>query len=545
MQPAKKGQDLFPFIVIFSFAVMHLINNYLWLQKDAFPLWNDFGAYFNRSLDLYKIALKSPELFTKALLGIGGYATTYHPYRFIMPLTSVPFYFLLPPSADLAVLSLSVFFLLLVVGVFLVTREMSSDNAGVLAGFIVMTTPGIFWLSRHYLPEFPCAALATVAIFLLIRTDEFSSRSFSAILGLTIAAGLLTKETFLVYVISPFLYVFYRGLRQRRDVARRLCNCGFCLLLSSLALIVYFLNMHHVRHQLSVPFAPEILSLYQSPQIFSPGSLLFYGIRTINFGASFLHCLLFLIMFFVILRNNPPGAKTKIGVIFWWIIGSYLMLSLVPLKNEAYFNPFYPSMAVVISIGIFRIKARVARNLSVGFLILFGCFQLYTGTYAPIRFLPLRYQVRCAGETVVVFQQSERLLPQPQDWKSAQIIQYIDSLQKKLSPVNNKILLICDIPYLNVPILEYYANLSNLNLIFYGLPHYADIEEIESRLRDADFVITKTGNLGVTAFSGGTESVIDHTLHNTDMFSQLPEHFSMPDGSRVSFFKNNIKNSMN
>ena len=115
-----------PFLIVVSLIIFYATANYIWLKSDARPLWFDFGLYFDRSIDLYESLQAGPRNFIRALLGWGDYSDAFHSHRIILPLVSLPAYWLFGISEDVAVMSLLAVFIILVLSVYGIVKEISN-----------------------------------------------------------------------------------------------------------------------------------------------------------------------------------------------------------------------------------------------------------------------------------------------------------------------------------------------------------------------------------------------------------------------------------
>jgi hypothetical protein len=81
-----------------------------------------------------------------------------------------------------------------------IARDAGSGPA-LLAGACVLHIPLVAGLSRHYMPEGALIASVALAVAAANRQRRYPTAGSALILGLSIAAGLLTKQTFLLYLL--------------------------------------------------------------------------------------------------------------------------------------------------------------------------------------------------------------------------------------------------------------------------------------------------------------------------------------------------------
>lgn len=192
-------------------VVIHLLVNYLWLKADNFPLWFDFGGYYKRSIDLFYASQKGWVDFVQALQGIGRYQDAYFPYRLILPLSSLPWYYFFGLSADTAVLSSSLFMAIALFSTYAIASKLFDRSIGVWAAFILSTSPAFFAYYRRYLPDAAIIALVGLTVYFLLCSDNFQRRGYSALFGMGLGLSMMTKELSIVFIFGIVSYVLYKA----------------------------------------------------------------------------------------------------------------------------------------------------------------------------------------------------------------------------------------------------------------------------------------------------------------------------------------------
>ena len=101
----------------------------------------------------------------------------------LFPLTTLPLYLLFGTSRLVAHLTNACYLGLLLAGVYLLGVYLHGRRAALLAVFCVATFPAVVNFSRDYLFEFPAAAVATLGLYALLRSEDFRHRSWCLCLG--------------------------------------------------------------------------------------------------------------------------------------------------------------------------------------------------------------------------------------------------------------------------------------------------------------------------------------------------------------------------
>src|SRR5439155_17863221 len=89
-------------------------------------------------------------------------------------------------------------------------KPLPAAGAAMLVGFF----PFLIWLSRETLVDYWLTAMVALAMWLLLRSKEFSDRNASIAFGIVCGLGLLTKWTFPLFVVWPAAWLARKNLRN-------------------------------------------------------------------------------------------------------------------------------------------------------------------------------------------------------------------------------------------------------------------------------------------------------------------------------------------
>ena len=99
---------------------------------------------------------------------------------------------------------------------YLLGRRFSGGAAGVVAATAFGTAPFVVYISLRFQLDLPLAAMVALAIEALLRTEDFRRLNWSLAAGIVVGLGLLTKPTFLVYVLVPTVWLAVQIADRRR-----------------------------------------------------------------------------------------------------------------------------------------------------------------------------------------------------------------------------------------------------------------------------------------------------------------------------------------
>lgn len=194
-------------------------GNAFWLFLDRHPTDMDQSRYMLMVLDFAK-RWTEPDPGSFVAIWLGNHAS--HPH--LVPLlASIPFA-VFDCQRDAAYFLMTLFHASIVLLVFLIGRRIQSPSAGLVAAFLATGIPLLARFSRYFLLEEAAAFFVIATLYALLRSDYFTSASWSAVTGVAVGLGLLTKWTTIVFVGPPVAIVAAAALFRRSagPVASRL-----------------------------------------------------------------------------------------------------------------------------------------------------------------------------------------------------------------------------------------------------------------------------------------------------------------------------------
>lgn len=227
--------------------VAHLAVNWAWLSANVVILGWDRPRHLIESLVyndiLEQITLRS--LF-EAWTHSGYYPPLYH-------LAMVSSYKLFGVSMDVAVVVNMVFVALLLLSAYGLGSRLGGKAVGLLSAFVTSTLPMIFGMSRYSYIEFALTAVVALSLWLLLLSEGFGHKGYSLLLGACAGVGLLTKWTYVLFVLPAVAMVVWRAgvLARARTGLRTLRVDGkwagiSAVAAAALTLVWYLPNLERV-----------------------------------------------------------------------------------------------------------------------------------------------------------------------------------------------------------------------------------------------------------------------------------------------------------
>jgi 4-amino-4-deoxy-L-arabinose transferase-like glycosyltransferase len=274
-------------------VLLYTINNIFWLKRNLLvipPPWDQAFYLYMSVRYLHALSDGGPLALFREFVHLNPQIAP------LFPLTTVPLYLLFGMSRLVAHMTNAVYFSLLCLGVYLIGKRLYGRQTGLLAVLFMATFTAVVNFSRDYLLEFPAAALVTLGIYTLLRSEDLRHRpwciGFGALVGLT----LLTKTMAGVFFIGPSFYALGRSIRQRRFSVSVLANFLLSIGIAGVVASVWWgpnwrtALGYLIYYGFSAGSAP-----YRGggSKIFALQNLGYYFLALINYGTSFFYALLF------------------------------------------------------------------------------------------------------------------------------------------------------------------------------------------------------------------------------------------------------------
>ncbi|MDP8225974.1 MAG: glycosyltransferase family 39 protein [Candidatus Lernaella stagnicola] len=111
--------------------------------------------------------------------------------------------------------------LLTILATFGIGHLLAGDRAGLLAAFFITFAPGFYRFARLETTDAPLAAMVALTMFFLLRSDGLGRRAGAMQFGAVAALGMLTKQSFMLYLILPSSYLIVQYLWAAKPEKRK------------------------------------------------------------------------------------------------------------------------------------------------------------------------------------------------------------------------------------------------------------------------------------------------------------------------------------
>lgn len=456
-----------------------------------------------------------------------------------------PAFLIFGPSLDAAVISINVFWFLLLWSIIGIAKQISAEAVQDKAGFFSFTLfslyPLTLYLSHNFLVEFILVALVSSSLYSLMMANQTQSRIWSFSAGFWIGCGLLTKVTFPAFVFPSIFFMVVSHIKKH----------GFNLtirlywLMAILPLLIagpyYFNNIREILQLTTFLSSSGLSQMYGFRQ-----ALDLIAIKEFLwsiFTDPVLMISLLCIGFSLILSSISVKRYTNTKIInsydksVWlimmglWFGIPLVLTTLGTIKESRY---LYPALIpVFILAGVSAARANF-RFFGFGFMLIF--YVVATPAYLVNNNL-------LKGENFDFLRiKSDLNTDSPldeRDWK-------IDSLVGEMaagirSHESKKILFLGGNRYYHLRLLDFYGLIQGVKLQYITLPYYANpnmtLEQaLEFIDEQAPVGIISKGGQNWPEFSTRLDPEIIKKLNNNSIYIRNELNTIQPDGSNFTFF---------
>jgi 4-amino-4-deoxy-L-arabinose transferase-like glycosyltransferase len=191
---------------VFALWAVHTAALYLWLHANLFTTGWDRPKHLVSTL-IFDQTLHPVNLVT--LFKVFSLNLGYYPPLF--PLSAVPLYRLFGVSSTVAGMVNAGYMLILLFSVYAIGQRLYNVKVGLLSAFLISMFPFLFCMAHYTYLDYALTAWIALGAALLLATDGFRRAGYSALFGIALGLGMLTKWTPILFLAGPLALVALRG----------------------------------------------------------------------------------------------------------------------------------------------------------------------------------------------------------------------------------------------------------------------------------------------------------------------------------------------
>jgi len=394
------------------------------------------------------------------------------------------------------------------------------------AGIVVLLLPLVAWTSRETLLDPTLAGWVALALFVVLKSRFLELKGWTLLLGLVVAAGMLTKWTFAVFLLAPVLFSFYRS-SERHQLLRNLLDA----VLVSLPFIFWW-------------YLPNLGSLWQRFNLTSlaavweqdPGLSSFWGwiyyVR--SFSSYYLFFLLSVALVWALFRllRSPIGPTDSF--LLWTAFGGILLLTALKAKDPRYVMPLVSPIVVILIRGFDTLKGRqwvsgIVLIAFLQFLAVSFSFSLISGKLAFFELEDDTDYLGMGREWVLYSSDYFDVLgpPRAEDWCHAEIARHFES--------GTRVGFVPEAVRFNTATLRLIAMEQGIQP---SISRVGDRAEFMDELESFDWLVGKTGEQGISYITRYNEQIYDAVEARN---WRLVQKWNLPDGTEAVLWQNPIQ----
>jgi len=229
----------------------------------------------------------------------------------------------------------AIFLAVLLVSVYNLGSIIYGRDAGLLAAFLVSFFPIVFGQSRAAMLDYPTMCFVSLSMWMLYKTQSFSSAYFSAITGIAFGMAQLMKSSAMLFLSAPAVYFFCRSYYSGQKKKVFFNGVLFVFFFILVAGLVY-LRKENLN----------ALSVYHSKILYcdTHNNYLFYVANFWKLTGPFLFCLSLLP-----LAGYIWSIKKRDKLLLLWLFVPLILFSLSANKSYRFILPLLPAFALIVA----------------------------------------------------------------------------------------------------------------------------------------------------------------------------------------------------
>ena len=267
---------------------------------------------------------------------------------------------------------------------FLIGKALAGERIGLIAGFILSTTPGFVSIHHHCRVDPALLFFITLSLYGLTAGYRAPKRSFLffVIFYLATACAFLSKGIIGAAIPIGTALVFFISRKDLATIRRFLLSPGILLFLLPIFLwgggVGLFEGPGIIKEVLR-----QSLSRFLSPEADHVKPIYFYFIPTLVSLMPWIFLPIILLWYRCRPHHSseplPHGSLLRFSLV--WFLTVFIGLSLASAKRPLYLGPLFPAFALLAAIGWDRLREKFPKVKRVEIFGLAFIFIIYTGTY--------------------------------------------------------------------------------------------------------------------------------------------------------------------
>lgn len=268
------------------------------------------------------------------------------------------------------------FLIILCLAVHRLCRQLDINVPSPLVSAVILSSPLLIGLSRELYTEFALTAFTALAFALWFDSQERPSRWRMVLFGLVYGLGFMLKMTFPLFFIGPFIVLAVSLVKNRQYGLLGREFALFCVPVIVAVAVMCLVFKQSSAYYLDFGNTTVPIMKFIGPMgVFSVQSLFYY---VSNIWKTMLFLLTpFLLLALVWSRCRVVVTDWKAAVLWAWLIGPLVLLTLVEVKEPRHVAPCVVPAVLLLFKGISAIRPARARYAMTVVVLTVGITQYF------------------------------------------------------------------------------------------------------------------------------------------------------------------------
>jgi 4-amino-4-deoxy-L-arabinose transferase-like glycosyltransferase len=512
----EKIQNRRDWIILAAIWLVGILGDRLWFALDnSVPSW-DVADYLTGSLNYWQ-AFQDPHWFSgEWWRDLWLLSSKIPPFTYMVTAFC---YQLVGRGTDNATLVYIFFSAILMVSVYGLGRQLFSRQVGLLAAGMCWLFPGLYQVRLNFLLDYPVTAVVAGCFFIL-TTWKFSQNRrnswwLALALGISVGIAFMVKQTTLLFLLIPLLWVALNQLRRRH------WERFLQLIVAAIASVGVWGWWYRTNWLLVLTSSKratvDAAAAESDPPLNSLAAWTYYWQDLPNI-VSWVLLLVPIVGLLLYGWRQKPNASSKPQRDSWiWVavflLGAYFLNTLNVNKDPRYVLPYLPVLSLVLAYGFtcWRQIWVPYSAIAISLLLTIGnTFPIVTGGF------PL------SSDRVQHFPYLGP--PYPHQEVIREITTTIPHLQTTVGVLPST-------PSVNQHNINYYGALADFQV--YGRQVGVKENQVVQDMQALDWFVTKTGNQGSVP---PPQATITQLVRENPEFQQQ-NSWKLPDGSQLQLYR--------
>jgi len=293
-------------------------------------------------------------------------------------------------SLPVAIISNMFWFLILIISIYFLGKYLFNEETGIFAAFLISFSPFIWGMNRKYGLDIPLAAITSLSMYLLFKTEGFRNRLYTILFFAALGIGFNVKMQIVLIFLAPVVINIF---------GKQMSQSGLEKCRNILLGMMIFIGLSSLFWWGSIKEIWGLFCLQQRSgledtvfQVRPPWfSSLFFYLNYLIRGLDFV----LVLSIFGIYKMLRSGARKNVLLILSWAFIPVLIFSILNPQRGRFILPVLPVFCLLAASAVISLKKRPAKYFLIG-----SCFLVYTASLMIRTFNPANYGLKLAAEFV-------------------------------------------------------------------------------------------------------------------------------------------------